>query len=78
MKISKYFLFLILGKILAFPLGTKDTNGFPEGYIFAKEDWGAIYYKIYQKRNYYDAVKQCRKDGGTLPVPRSGTRLHIE
>ena len=73
MKVSKYFIgSCIQDSIFASPLVTKETIGFPEDYKFAKNEWGAIYYKIFEKRNYHDAEKQCRKDGGTLPIPKSG------
>ena len=78
MKISRYLLFLIWDYVTAFPLATKEIIGFPEGYTFAMEKWGSVYYKTYQKQNYFDAVKQCRKDGGTLPVPKSGMSLYPE
>ena len=73
MKISKYVLGSnIPGNVFSLPFHTKETAGFPEDYKFAKGNWGGIYYKVFDKENYFEAVKQCQQDGGTLPIPRSG------
>ena len=68
MKVLKTLFWVVIqNKIFA-----KETVGFPDDYTFAKESWGKVYYKFFDERNYIDAAKQCRRDGGTLPFPKSG------
>ena len=74
MKISKYLLgSLMKNEITALPLTAEETIGFPEGYTFTQREWGAVYYKIFSTEKIFsDATQQCQRDGGTLPLPKSG------
>ena len=53
------------------------------GYTLSNFDWGKVYYKIYRHEKYFhNAQQQCKNDGTSLPVPRSGLfnleNLHMD
>ena len=41
-------------------------------YKIAKQTWGDVYYKKYDRMQFQQARETCKKDGTSLPVPRSG------
>ena len=42
-----------------------------DGYTFAINTWGNLFYKTYKAMNYLDAKAQCESDGAYLATPRS-------
>ena len=42
-----------------------------DGYTFAINTWGNLFYKVYKAMNYLDAKAQCESDGAYLATPRS-------
>ena len=42
-----------------------------DGYTFAINTWGNLFYKVYEEMNYLDAKAQCESDGTYLATPRS-------
>ena len=42
------------------------------GYKIFEQNYGNIYYKNFERMNFHEARETCKKDGTSLPVPRSG------
>ena len=73
MKLSNFFLGVSLPRdTFSLPMTKKEIRGFPTDYKYMRTKWGQMYIKVFEKENFFDAVKLCQSDGGTLPVPKSG------